>query len=411
MSEAVMRSRSLWLRALLAVGPGLVVMLADTDAGSVLTAAQSGARWGYRLLALQFAVIPVLFMVQELTVRLGLGTRQGYGELISVHFGKLWARISIATLVISCLGALVTEMSGIAGIGEMFGIPSWQTVPALCLLIFLMVLSATYHAVERVAILLGLGEIAFIAVAWAAHPEPHAIVSQVWDMPFGDRDYLYLVAANLGTSVMPWTVFYQQSALVDKGLHEDHLRLARLDTLGGAILCQVITAAVLVAAAATLGNDAAPLDSVKQLGDAFAAALGSEIGRVVFAFGLGGGALVATIVVCLTAAWTLGEVTGLRHSLADRPAQAPWFYAAFGVLLAAGGLLVVSGINLVGLSIAVGVLNAILLPVVLWGLYRLACTILPDGLRLRGAYAVVVGVVFVLTAGLGVVSGVVGSLN
>ncbi|MGO8739270.1 MAG: divalent metal cation transporter, partial [Rhodoblastus sp.] len=51
------------LRNFLAVaGPGLVVMLADTDAGSVITAAQSGAAWGYRLLWLQFALIPVLYI-------------------------------------------------------------------------------------------------------------------------------------------------------------------------------------------------------------------------------------------------------------------------------------------------------------------------------------------------------------
>jgi hypothetical protein len=120
---------------------------------------------------------------------------------------------------------------------------------------------------------------------------------------------------------------------------------------------------------------------------------------------------VATIVVCLTAAWTMGEVTGLRHSLADKPAQAPWFYSIFGLVLAAGAALVLSGVNLVGLSIGVGVLNAILLPVVLCGLFRLACTILPDDLRLRGAYAVVVGVVFFLTAGLGLFAGIAGSLS
>ncbi len=402
------------LRGLLAIGPGLVVMLADTDAGSVLTAAQSGAQFGYRLLVFQAAVIPVLFMVQELTIRLGIGTGKGHGELIATHFGRIWARLSVATLVLSCFGALVTEMSGLAGVGEMFGVPAWQTVVPLAVLIFLMVLSATYRAVEGVAILLGLGELAFFAVAYAAHPQMPQIAEQLGQMPFGDRHYLYLLAANLGTSVMPWTVFYQQSAIVDKGLGRPQLRAARIDTLGGAVLCQVITVAVLVGAAASFAGStggAIEITSFRQLGDAFARALGGNAFRVIFAIGLSGGALVATIVVCLTAAWTMGEVTGLRHSLADKPAQAPWFYLTFGVVLLAGVALVLSGVNLVGLSIGVGVLNAVLLPVVLWGLYRLARTILPDNLRLRGAYAVMVALVFSLTALLGLAAGIAGSLG
>jgi len=321
---------------LLAFGPGLVVMLADTDAGSVITAAQSGAQWGYRLLGLQFVLIPVLYMVQELTIRLGLGTGRGHGELIATHFGKLWARLSMATLVISCLGALVTEMSGLAGIGQMFGIPAWQSVGATAVVIFTMVLSASYRGVEKVAILLGLGELGFLVVAWAAHPNGAEMLQQSVHMPLGNRDFLYLVAANLGTCVMPWTVFYQQSAIVDKGLDRSDLRMARLDTLGGAIVCQVVTASVLIAAAVALGSKAVPtgLEDVPAIGHAFAALVGSGWGRWVFAAGLGGGCLVATIVVCLTVAWTLGEVTGQQHSLADHPMQAPWFYGA----CSAGGL-------------------------------------------------------------------------
>jgi Mn2+/Fe2+ NRAMP family transporter len=399
-----------WVRALLATGPGLVVMLADTDAGSVLTAAQSGAQYGYRLLVLQAAVIPVLFIVQELTIRLGIGTGRGHGELIAAYFGPLWARLSVATLVLSCFGAVVTEMSGLAGIGEMFGLAAWQIVLPLVVLIFLMILSATYRAVELVAILFGLGEIAFLIIACASPPQVREITSQIWQMPLGEHRYLYLLAANLGTSVMPWAVFYQQSAIVDKRLDRGDLRAARLDTLGGAVLCQAITVAVLIGAAASFGGGA-EITSVRQVGEAFALALGSDAFRIIFAIGLGGGALVATIVVCLTAAWTMGEVTGLRHSLADQPAQAPWFYLIFGVLLLAGAALVLSGVNLVGLSIGVGVLNSLLLPVVLWGLYRLARTILPDDLRLRGPYAVLVALVFVLTAGLGLIAGLLGSFG
>src|SRR5262249_22424533 len=94
-----------WRRFAAVVGPCVVVMLADTDAGSIITAAQSGAEWGYRLLLLQVVLIPVLYIVQELTVRLGIVSGKGHAELIRDQFGKGWAWLSVATLVLSCIGA------------------------------------------------------------------------------------------------------------------------------------------------------------------------------------------------------------------------------------------------------------------------------------------------------------------
>ena len=400
----------LW-RIAATVGPGLVVMLADTEAGSVITSAQSGAEWGYRLLLLQFFCIPLLFMIQELTIRLGLGTGKGYGELIRLRFGRGMAFVSLAILVISCFGELVTQMSGLAGVGQLFGVASWQTISVVVILIFTMVWTGSYHSVERSAMLLGLFGIAFLIVAWKSHPNTTQVLAQIQHMPFGNTRYLYLVAANLGTCIMPWTMFYQQSALVDKGLTLPHLKIARTETLIGALLCQGLQAAVLVAAAASLGRHGTSLESVPQIAEAFTAVLGQNVGRIVFAVGLCGSALVATIVVCLTVAWSTGEVIGVRNSLEQSPRDVPWFYAAFGIMLLAGGALVCSGINLVRLSIATGVINAVLLPAVLFYLYRLACTELPESLRLKGGYAKLIAVVFSITAMLGLYAGIVGTLG
>lgn len=402
-----------WRRTAATLGPGLIVMLADNDAGSVITSAQSGAQWGYRLLLLQLAIVPLLFMVQELAARLGLASGKGFGELVRQRFGKMLAFLSLATLLASCFGALVTQMSGLAGIGQLFGVPIWQTISVLVVLTLAMVCTGSYHSVERIAIFFGLFGLAFLVVAWKAHPVPAQIFAQLRQIPLTQGSYLYLVAANLGTSVMPWTVFYQQSALVDKGLSIRDLKVARYDILVGALICQLLAAAVLVAAAATLGQQSGggTLDSVPQIAVAFTAALGDTFGRTVFALGLSGSALVATIVVCLSAAWAVGEATGAKHSLEQHPTEAPFFYLAFAVMLVAAGALVCSGLNLIRLSIATGVVNALLLPVVLGFLYRLARTELPGPYRLKGRYAVIVGVVFAVTAGVGLFAGIVGSLT
>jgi Mn2+/Fe2+ NRAMP family transporter len=397
-----------------AVGPGIIVMLADTDAGSIITAAQSGAQWGYRLLLLQIVLVPVLYVVQELTVRLGLVTGRGHGELIRDTFGAKLAWLSCGSLLVACLGALVTEFSGMVGVGLLFGIPSWATMAVVVGGMLLMIWTGSYRSVERIAVLFGAFELFFLYVALRSHPDPTALVEGMIRIPFADHKYLYLVSANIGAVIMPWMVFFQQSAVVEKGLGPEHLRAARQETAVGAVVAQLIMAAVLVTAAATIGtsNPDAPLDTVQQISTTLEPFLGWGVGRAVFAAGMMGAAMVAAIVVSLTAAWGVGEVAGYRRSLADRPREAPWFYGILTVGLVLCGLLVASdSLNLVSLSVGVEVLNALLLPIVLGFLFALARKALPEPYRLKGAYAWVVAVIILGTTAFGVVSGLASLLD
>jgi Mn2+/Fe2+ NRAMP family transporter len=396
------------VRRLLAVaGPGLVVMFADTDAGSIVTAAQSGAQWGYHLLALQVILIPILYIVQELTLRLGLVTGRGHGELIRAHFGRGWAWVSISTLLLACVGALISEFSGIAGVGALFGIPTWLSVGSVIAFLTYVVWTGTYRRVERIALALGLFELIFAVVAWQSHPHMREIAQEIRTIPLGNSHFLYLAAANVGAVIMPWMVFYQQSAVVDKRLAPHDLKEARIDTAWGAVLTQIVMACVLIAVAATIGahNSGTHLDSVQQIAGALVPFLGETTGEVFFALGMVGAALVAAIVVSLTAAWGLGELTGYHHSLEKHPREAPWFYGVYTASLLGGGLIVMSGINLVQLSIGVEVMNALLLPIVLGLLYLLALKALPHPYRLHGWYAILVGVVITATALFGLYAG------
>ena len=402
------RSSAGWHRVLAVAGPGLVVMLADTDAGSVVTAAQSGAQWGYRLLAFQLVLIPVLYIVQELTVRLGIVTGEGHAALIARHFGRGWAWLSVATLIVACVGALLTEFAGLAGIGTMVGVPTPVTMALAVTTLLLVAVTGSYRSVERVALAVGLFELSFLLVAFVAHPAPAELARDVFAIPVADPKYLLLVSANIGAVIMPWMVFYQQSAVVEKGLTRSDLPAARLDTAVGAVLTQLIMAAVLVAAAAALSHGpAATLDTVEQIAEALTGVLGVGAGRLCFGLGIAGAALVAAIVVTLTAARTLGELLGFTHTL-DRPvAEAPWFYAVYALTLVAGAAVVLSGIGLVQLSVTVQVMNALLLPVVLGFLYLLARR-LPAEDRLRGAWAGCVAVIMLVTVALGLYAGIFG---
>ena len=402
------RKRFLWLSFL---GPGLLVMLADTDAGSLIISAQSGAVWGYRLLLQQIILIPVLFIVQELTVRLGLATGKGHGELIKHRFGSLWAYVSVSTLVICCVGALLTEFSGLAAVGQLFGVPAWATMYVVVGLLIIIGWTGSYASVERVAIILGIFELVFLWIAWQAKPVMHEITSEMLDMPWGHPSFLYLTAGNIGAVIMPWMIFFQQSAVLDKGLDIRHLKPARWDTAVGAIVTQLIMSSMLIITAATIGknNPQTSLNNVTEISDAITPLLGYSTGRILFALGMSGAALVATIVVSLTAAWGIGEVMGFRRSLEDHPAEAPWFYGIYTAILIVSAILVSSNaVNLVKLSVAIEVMNAMLLPIVLGFLYLLARRTLPEAYRLKGWYALLVGLILAITSGFGLIASILG---
>ena len=389
-------------------GPGILVMLADTDAGSVVTAAQSGAKYGYKLLLFQLVLIPILYLVQELTARLGIVTGKGQASLIREHYGAAWAWVATAALVVACVGALLTELGGIGAVGAVAGVPVWLTVALAVAALSAMAVTGSYRSVERIALAVGAFEVSFIVVAVLAHPSWSQLAGDTRHIPLADPAYLTLVSANIGAVIMPWMVFYQQGSVIEKGLKPADLPSARADTALGSVVTQVVMASVLAAAATALAaGGRKSFDDVGQIANALTGVLGATAGRLCFGLGVLGASFVAAIVVTLTAARALGEVTGAGHSLDRSPAQEPLFYGTYIAVLAAAGVVVAAGAPIVKLSVAVQVMNAMLLPLVLGFLFLLARR-LPEPYRLAGARCWITGSLMLLVTVLGLVSGVTG---
>ncbi len=375
-----------WLLA--AVGPGLMVMLADTDAGSIITAAQSGARWGYGMVLPLVILIPVLYVIQEITVRLGVVTGKGHGQLIRERYGMKWALLSVGTLFLSAVGALITELSGVAGVGQLFGVPDWMSVGAATVILVALGLTGSYRRIERIGISVGLFELLFILMAFMVHPVPGQLVAGMTSAPWRAPGYLFLLAANVGAVIMPWMIFYQQGAVIDKQLTRARVRTARLDTAVGAIVSQLLMIAVVVATAATIGrtHPNRPLDGVSQIASALTPALGRSLANTLFGLGMLGASFIAALVVSIAAAWAIGEAFGFKHSLNDRPRDAKPFYAIYSLAHIGGALLVILSVNLVALTVDVEVMNAMLLPIVLGFLLLLEAGALPAAWRMKGVY-------------------------
>ncbi|CAI2647077.1 Divalent metal cation transporter MntH [Apilactobacillus kunkeei] len=390
------RLKGFWLELkkwLIVIGPGLIVMLADTDAGCLITAAQSGASYGYSMILPQLLLIPILFMVQEMTVRLGIVTKKGHGELIREYFGKFWAYVSAITLMISTIGALLTEFIGIAGVGELFGISKWITVPLSTFVLILIAFLGSYRRVEKIGIIFGLFELTFIIGIFMVHPNMDSIMTGIQSIPIHDDGYVYLVAANVGAVIMPWMIFYQQSAVVDKGLKRHMIKKEQTDTMVGTFITQGIMIGFIVLFAATVFHSKlnATEETVGDLVTSIGRYIGMAPAKAIMGSSILGGALVAAIVVVLAGTWGMTEVLDWKHSLNERINRSNLgFYSMYSLVLIVSALLVLFNEDLVSIAITVEVINALMVPIVLGFLLMLETKELPDRYKMKGIYKKIV---------------------
>jgi len=407
------RSAGQWItHFFLVLGPGLAVMLADTDAGCLVTASQSGAMWGYSLIPLNVILIPVVFAAQELTVRLAIYTKKGQAELIKEHYGKFWAWFATIIILLTCTGAVTSEISGVIGVGQIFGFPNWASVLIMDSFLILVVLTGSYTRVEKIAICVGLFELVFLVTMVMALPSPEKFISGI-TFQITNPDYLNLVAANIGAVIMPWMIFYQQSASVERGLQKKDLKMERIETGIGACLTQLVMVAAIMTTAGTIWDGALPSDStitqIPDISKALTPHLGSIAGRILLSLGMIGGAMIGAIVVTITASWTLGEVVGFGRSLDKSPIEAPGFFIVYLLILAIATTICLTLPQfLVKISIIVETMNAVLVPVVLVFTFLLSYNHLPPEIRLQGVYAVIVGIVFIICSAFGVYAAVYG---
>jgi Mn2+/Fe2+ NRAMP family transporter len=350
-----------WLRI---VGPAWVVMLADVDAPSVITAGQGGTESGYALLLPVFAIVPLLFVVQEMTARLALATGKGHVELVRTRYGAHWAAVSVLGMAVINFVAYVAEFAGIALGAGIVGIPAPMAIIGALAIHASMVLTTSYKWFERLALALSLALFSFVVLAVAGRPDLGHLVSDLSPLPSDvPHDYFALVVAIVGASIMPWMLFYQQSASVDKDLTRADLHGARIETLVGAFASQALMAAVVIAAAAAMQSApafAARAANLADLPEGMARLADGGAGWLI-AIGLVGSGLLALIVVSLSAAWGIGELMGWPHSLNLKPSQARRFYGVYLVEVVPAAAVALLSHDLVRVCVGAMVFNVVVL--------------------------------------------------
>jgi Mn2+/Fe2+ NRAMP family transporter len=391
-------------------GPGMFVCLADTDAGCLITAGQSGVRWGYSLLLLQFILIPILFAAQELTIRLALYTQKGHTACIREYFGPFWAWTATTFLVAECAMAMVSEMSGVSGVAMMWGAEAWQGALIAAAVIVVIVFFCSYKVIEVIGVTFGLFELAFVASMFCMNPPMSEVLKGTFTF-HSDSDYLMLVASNLGAVIMPWMIYFQQTAVVARGINDyEQAAEERAQTLVGSCLTQLVMIGTLVSMAASPALKKGDLTHIYEFVEALEPVFGAFWAKVFVSMAFSGGSMCAAFIVSITPAWAVCEAVGLdgHIGLDKKPLQAPLFYGCFLLVVAFSVCVLLSGVNIVKLNLYIELMDALLLPLALGFLYLLACSCLPPGVRLDGFYKLLLGVVFSIVVGIGLSFGLYG---
>ena len=367
-SQAI-KVRSRWMQRLLTflmvMGPGIIVMVADNDAGAVSTYVQAGANYGLHLLWLLLLLLPITYFVQEMVVRLGIATGQGHAAMIYKRFGKWWGAFSLFDLLLVNFLTLVTEFAALYLGLQGLGFNPYYAVPLAAIALIAIAVTGSYLRWERVTVTLCLLDLAWVILANMVSPDWKMVAwrTVVPSLPPGPitTDFVFLVIAIVGTTIAPWQLFFQQSCVADKRLRFSDLKHARVDTFMGATFTILIAGCMMV-----VGDYSAKMGIVfedpAQMAVALAPFLGDFFKNALLLLMCNAAVLGATT-ISLSSAWAYGEVQGWSHSLQKSLREAPGFYAVYAVsVFAAAAIVLIPNAPLQLIIISVQVLAGLMLP-------------------------------------------------
>jgi NRAMP (natural resistance-associated macrophage protein)-like metal ion transporter len=356
------------LTLLAIVGPGLIVMVGDNDAGAFGTYTQAAQNYGTSLLWTLLLLVPVLYVNQEMVLRLGAVTGVGHARLIFARFGRFWGAFSVIDLFLLNALTIVTEFIGVSLGLSYLGLPKFWGVVAAAIVTVLAASTGSFRRFERFMMALVFGSLALVPVLLMVHPPASQVAHDflVPQLPKGGKlsDVMLLIIAIVGTTVAPWQLFFQQSYVIDKRITPRFIGYEKIDLWLGILF-------VVLGAGAMMAFTAQAFAGRPEFGhftDAAGVARGLEhaggkVAGVLFAIGLIDASIIGAGAVSLSTAYALGDVFKLKHSLHRKATDAPEFYLVYAGLIAlAAALVLIPGTPLGLLTNAVQTLAGVLLP-------------------------------------------------
>jgi NRAMP (natural resistance-associated macrophage protein)-like metal ion transporter len=409
----------LWRVYLAMLGPGLVAASAGNEAGGIATYASVGARYGYELLWVLVLILFAMIVVQEQCARMGTVTGDGLSDLIRERFGARWTVVAMLCLLTANAGVIVAEFVGIGAAAELFGVSRYLAVPVIAAAVWWLMVKGNYRRVERVFLALTLVFLAYPLSAFIARPDWGLVLrGALIPTVRPDSEYLLLLVALVGTTLTPYMQMFQQDAVVEKGVTAADLPYARADVIVGCVFANLVSVFIVIATAAALyypalaaGQPGVVIQSAAEAASALEPVAG-RYATALFAAGIFGASMLAAGVLPLATAGSICEAFGWERGVGREASEAPVFYGLMTLLIVAGALVaLVPDVPVIGLLIAVQVVNALILPVMLVFITRMAgdrelMGEYANGPRFRIAAWLVTGVIAALALVLVVVTGV-----
>ncbi len=372
-------NRGLWTKILLIIaliGPGILVMVADNDAGGVITYAQTGSIFGLGFfIPLMILMVPTAYLVQEMTVRLAAVTRRGHAEMIWKRYGPFWGAFSLGDLVIANSLTLVTEFIGITfGMG-IFGVKPLIAVIIGIAFISTVMLTLRYHKWERASLIIAFFNMIFIPLVFFAHPDWSLVAKSflTWHISGGISTlFIYVLLANIGTTIAPWMLFFQQSSEVDKGTVPEDIGAGKRDTFVGACIMATVAICILVLTGTLVfstGHVGSTTSTTSYSIAFILSTISKKIGTVpveLFALGLIDAGIIAAIALTASTSWAVGEAFNWPKSINLPFLEGRKFYIP-GIIsmLIAAAIVLVPNVPLGFLNITVQVIASIFMPAAL----------------------------------------------
>jgi Mn2+/Fe2+ NRAMP family transporter len=360
------------LMLLAVVGPGIITANVDNDAGGITTYSVAGAHYGYSLLWVMPLVALALVIVQEMSARLGVVTGKGLADLIRESMRVRAAAVILSILMFANLANTVSEFAGVAASMEIFGVSKYVSVPLAAVGVWLLIVKGSYKPVERVFLVASALYLAYVASGLLARPAWPVVGQAALTPSFRfEAGYVTIFITIIGTTIAPWMQFYQQSAIVDKGLQAADYAYERLDVIIGAIFAIFVAAFITIACAATLFAHGLRIETAKDAALALHP-LAGPYAATLFALGLLNASVFSAAILPLSTAYVVCEAFGWESGISRSLKEAPVFFGIYTALIVLGaGVILLPIKSLVQAMLASQTLNGVLLPIILVVMLRL----------------------------------------
>ncbi len=348
------------------LGPGIITANVDNDAGGITTYSLAAANYGYSILWMMIPTTVALVIVQEMCARMGAVTGKGLSDLIRESFGVKVTFYVMIALFITNMGNSISEFAGIAASLEIFGISKYISVPACAVIVWLLIVKGSYKTVEKVFLVACLVYIAYPIAAFMAGPQWNAVLlATVKPSITSDSAYIMTLIGIIGTTIAPWMQFYQQSAVVEKGITAEQYPFTRIDVTVGCILAIVVAFFMMVACASTIHLQGLKIETAADAALALKPLVGQHASAL-FAFGLFNASLFGACILPLSTAFYICEGMGWESGVDKDFEQAPQFFWFFTIIIViSAGLILIPNAPLIKIMFLSQVLNGAVMPFVL----------------------------------------------